>query len=371
VKRNIIVEELPDKTSSELTIIKAGTSEVFVKGPKTDSMQVEQNAQHEKEFNTNLAKAIDLSLKDTTNPFNMLIVAFRKIFTTHFEAGIREFKAEFYNEYDENFDKTKLEPFFVPKPLKLKCKKTQEALSSLQKFIRLILDCLADMYNVVLDFNRLNALKEQLINSLIEIIIDKEVYTVIFMFLRMENKAEEARIEYHINKLKGVTPEQLNVSPFLCLNKCTWNDKVLNHIQNKENGNWKETLKRRIEENKNPYKKAIEKLKESRSFDTPMSKLSAITTLNPAICECINSFWKEIPINKEKLLIDADQYLAILVYIVIKAEAKDLFTHISLANEFATLASTSSYNAYCLTTLQASFYHLMNLNIDDLIKNDS
>eukprot|EP00826_Nyctotherus_ovalis_P042288 TRINITY_DN4330_c0_g4_i1.p1 TRINITY_DN4330_c0_g4~~TRINITY_DN4330_c0_g4_i1.p1 ORF type:complete len:364 (-),score=97.08 TRINITY_DN4330_c0_g4_i1:66-1157(-) len=355
-------------TSLEISMIRAGTSEVL-RNPKVDSIVLEDRIQREKEITLNLAKTIDSSLKDPANPFNILITAFREIFSSYFTENILEYQADLYEEYKENFDKSKLESSFVPKPLKQKCKKTQEAFYSLQRFIKLLLDCLAEMYSVSLDYARLNALREPLTNSLIETIIDKQVYTVTFMFLRMENQAEESRIEQHICKLASVRPEQLNISPYFCLNECSWNEKVLSSIKsNAENDDWEEVLKRKIKENVQPYEEAIKKLKESTLFGAPVSKLKTITTLNPTICRCIDSFWQGIPVNKEKLFIDADQYLTILVYIVIKADAKDLFTHISLANEFATLGSTSSYNAYCLTTLQASFYHLMNLNADDLLK---
>lgn len=354
--------------SLERSMIRAGTSEM-PRNPKVDSIVLEEKIQREKKITLNLAKTIECSLKDPANPFNILIAAFRRIFSSHFTDSILEYQAGLYEEYKENFDKAKLESSFVPKPLRQRCKKTQEAFSSLQRFIKLLLDCLSEMYSVSLDYARLSALKEPLTSFLIEATISKEVYTVLFMFLRMENQAEESRIEYHIGKLGSVRPEQLGISPYLCLSQHSWSEKVLGGIRSSAgSGDWEEVLKKRIEENVQPYEEAIKKLKESALFGTPISRLKGITTLNPTICRCIDSFWQGIPVNKEKLFIDADQYLTILVYIVIKADARDLFTHLSLANEFATLGSTSSYNAYCLTTLQASFYHLMNLNADDLLK---
>eukprot|EP00831_Metopus_contortus_P031273 TRINITY_DN25530_c0_g1_i1.p1 TRINITY_DN25530_c0_g1~~TRINITY_DN25530_c0_g1_i1.p1 ORF type:complete len:135 (+),score=31.34 TRINITY_DN25530_c0_g1_i1:113-517(+) len=64
---------------------------------------------------------------------------------------------------------------------------------------------------------------------------------------------------------------------------------------------------------------------------------------------------------------DADHYLSILIFIIIKAQVPDLFTHVCLTNEFATLGSSSSYNAYCLTTLQACFYHILNVDVTSLL----
>lgn len=116
---------------------------------------------------------------------------------------------------------------------------------------------------------------------------------------------------------------------------------------------------------KPPYQDAIDKLKEIPQITSPMKKLHTIASINEIICKCVDDYWKGTTISIDKLSIDADQYLSILVYIVSKAHIPNLFSEISLAEELANLGSKLSYNKYCLTSLQACFCHLINLEIPD------
>ena len=243
-------------------------------------------------------------------------------------------------------------------------------------------------------------LKELIVNSLVDVIINNDIYGVIFMFIRMEHQAEETVIENKIKQLKQIKPQFLALNENLCLNEVSGIMEVAANARKakaqpsldsiyeeekykadssflaintedpvsptKEQIPSDEELKRRIETP--PYQKAIDHLKEIARLYTPMQKLQCVASLNSVICQCIEDFWKNVPINKEKLSIDADQYLSILVYIVVKSQVSDLFTHITVSNEFALLGSSSSYNTYCLTTLQACFYHLLNVDIGTVLR---
>jgi hypothetical protein len=188
------------------------------------------------------------------------------------------------------------------------------------------------MYSPILGTDRFVFLKEFLVNFIIEILVDNKGMKciVIFSLFRMEDDVEEIILTYRMKKLSEVKPENLSINPYLCLNKT----------------NWEEELRKRIEEYPYPYKEAIDKLKEIMFLINPMEKLQCIVNLNSIICRCIDKFWAGIPVSREKLSIDADKYLSILVYIVVKANTKDLFTHITVSNEFANLGSASSYNAF-------------------------
>jgi len=361
-----------NKTQLEASMIRAGASDNLPK----EGIKMEENINDKDFINKALAQVINDAIKDERNPFNILIAEFRKIFLKRFTENINEYEANLYKDYRENFEKSKVGKLFVPKALAQRLDKTRDSFYSLQRFIKLLMHCLTNMYVPVVGADKFNNLREFLVNCLVDAIINKDVYTVIFMFIRMEHQAEEMTIENKIKDLHEIIkPQHLNINTYLSLDESTGNQELINNITKyveKRNikpniENWQDELIQRATKNQ-PYFDAIEKLREVAKLDTPMKKLKCITELNSVICKCIDDFWKGIPVPQEKLSIDADQYLSILVYIVIKAKVRDLFTNIALANEFATLGSTSSYNAYCLTTLQASFFHLLNIDIALVLK---
>eukprot|EP00826_Nyctotherus_ovalis_P061905 TRINITY_DN8864_c0_g1_i2.p1 TRINITY_DN8864_c0_g1~~TRINITY_DN8864_c0_g1_i2.p1 ORF type:complete len:415 (-),score=104.77 TRINITY_DN8864_c0_g1_i2:113-1357(-) len=353
------------KTVLEKTMMRAGGAGLPNLSPPSD--EVEEAFRRKNKLDEELAKTVEAAIKDNSNPFRILIERFRIIFCKHFEDLMKEFQAEKFEEYKSHKLETGIKKEFVPKAMAARSRITQEAFESLKKFINLLIDCLSDMYNTSFTSSKAGALKELLMNALLEIIIDSKIYALLFMLLKAENKEEETVIDKQIERLKEVRPVDLGISPFHCLDESVMCEKVLKNIKaNAEDSAWEKLLEDRIQANTAPYMETIHKLGELISFDTPMAKLRSVIDLNPSICRCVDKFWKDIPVSREKLQIDADQYLSILTYIVIKTNVKDLFTHANLANEFASLGSTSSYSAYAITTLQVSFYRL--LNIDDIKK---
>ena len=345
-------------TELEQKMIKAGIS---AKESNTSAQYEDVQVVVVKEnfFNKKLSRIIERAIQDKQNPINLLVVEFRKIFLRHFKEERKEV------EY-----KVKEQKSFIPKSVNQRCEQTKTAFLSLQRFVKLMIYCLNYMYTPILGTDKFLFLKEFLVSSIVEILVDNEVYKIIFSLFRMEDDIEERILEIRMKELSEIKPEDLSINPHLCLNEAVLNDKVLSGIAKESNNlkvDWKEKLRKRIEEYPYPYKEAVNKLKEITFLINPMEKLQCIVNLNSMICCCIDKFWVDIPVPREKLLIDADQYLSILVYILIKANTKDLFTHITVSNEFANLGSASSYNAYSLVTLQASFYHLLNINLETTI----
>jgi len=353
------------KTLLERTMMRAGGLETYNFDQTSD--EVERAIEKQKKVNMKLASTIELAIKDNSNPFRILIEKFRRILYKHLESNIKESQAEKFEDCKEQRQSSKKE--FVPKAMSARSKITQEAFEGLKKFMNLLIDCLSNMHNTSFGSSKAGALKELLMNVLLETIIDDKIYDFLFKLLKTENREEENVIEEQIKKLSEARPIDLNISPYLCLDDSVLCDKVISNIKaNAKNSSWEKLLDDRIQRNTIPYKPAVQKLSELVNYETPIAKLKVIISLNPSICTCINDFWDGIPVSKEKLQIDADQYLSIMTYIVIKSDLKDLFTHVALANEFASLGSTSSYNAYSITTLQVAFYRL--LNIDDVVKSN-
>jgi hypothetical protein len=409
--------EEPLKTDLETDMMRAGVSEV--PGPMY-TPSVAEGVERRRYGVKALAKTIDKALRERDNPFNVLIGVFTKLFLKRYLPQIREFGAGFYEDYRQHFNETREKKNFVPKKLTQFCAVTQEALLAIQGFIKLLLYCLSIIYSPIVGTVDMTILRDLINNSLIDIIIRDDMYSVIFMFLRLDHQAEEEMIVRKIKQLESIQPQFLGINEFLCLNhtspileivrqarrtvpdilpegqpepphvepvqdteerneaseekgtglyeenKCNINSSFIEDADGLPSD---EVLVKRMQSP--PFKLAITKLKGVARLGTPMEKLQCLATLNASICSCIDSFWKGVPVKREKLSIDADQYLSVLIYILVKANVPNLFTHITLTNELASFGSSSSYNSYCLTTMQACFYHLLNVDTSTLIKRKS
>jgi hypothetical protein len=72
-----------------------------------------------------------------------------------------------------------------------------------------------------------------------------------------------------------------------------------------------------------PYKPAIDKLKEIPRLLSPVHKLKAITKCVELVHNCVQNFYLENGINKEVKL-NADDILSIFIFIIAKANLQNL-----------------------------------------------
>ena len=119
---------------------------------------------------------------------------------------------------------------------------------------------------------------------------------------------------------------------------------------------------------KPPYERAISEIMTIREVIAPLDKARCVVEVSLKIVKSINKFWKGMKINKEKLTIDGDSLLMIYIYIAIKAKLNDLFAQVKFMNEFSTPFVRNTKMGYCVTTLEISLNHILNLTKDDFIK---
>ncbi len=79
---------------------------------------------------------------------------------------------------------------------------------------------------------------------------------------------------------------------------------------------------------------AIDKLKEIKKFENPIKKAKIIEQAKNLIAVCIDEFWEGLNVSSDKLTLDADQFLSIIIYSLAKSKIKDLPGHIKLIEEF-------------------------------------
>ena len=105
-----------------------------------------------------------------------------------------------------------------------------------------------------------------------------------------------------------------------------------------------------------PYYSAVNLLKNLKNFKTPFEKIVILASLSDQITESVSTFWCSMMkyIKNSLLFIEADEIMAIFVFIVIKSQMPDLFIETKIITNFTT-PSTRAFNiSYNLTLLEAS-----------------
>ncbi|MDR3547010.1 MAG: VPS9 domain-containing protein [Candidatus Pacebacteria bacterium] len=346
------------KTEIESRMMKAGTSSESTPTNKASTTSLAIPTSETKSLRS-FVESLDKLLRRDSNPFNILTSEFKRLFVAEFTSRLGTFGADVYEDYKQNFSTAKDKKVFTPKKRNQLCSATQIALGNIQTFIRLLVNGLALAYESIIRPERLGQFRDLIVNSLMDILIRDEIYEMLVMLIRLEDQAEEVLIAKKIQDLQFVRPEYLGVNEYFCLNEASGIVEIARESRSGKQVPDEEELRARAR--RNNYQPAIDRLKEVTVYSTPILKLQCITSLNSVICKCVDDFWKDVPVPGKKLALTADQYLSILIYLVVQAQVPNLFTHIALANEFAQLGSRSSYNAYCLNTLHACFYHLLNV----------
>lgn len=98
---------------------------------------------------------------------------------------------------------------------------------------------------------------------------------------------------------------------------------------------------------------------------SPAEKLGIINDVCKKVDESVLKFWKGVQVKTEKLQLTADQYLAIIMYIVVKARIKDLEAQMFLVEQFIddfTLNVTRE--GYMFLTVKQAVQFLKNVDED-------
>ena len=111
-----------------------------------------------------------------------------------------------------------------------------------------------------------------------------------------------------------------------------------------------------------PYFKAIESLKSLNEIKTPLKKMLLIANISTEITEAINEAWADIiPQDTSLLDINADELMAIFIYIIMRSKMPELVIHLNLIREFTTTITRNSMVGYYYTTMEAAIIYINSL----------
>ena len=122
-----------------------------------------------------------------------------------------------------------------------------------------------------------------------------------------------------------------------------------------------------------PYLSAIKLLTNLKKYKAPFEKIVIIAAISDQITESVTTFWSEMEkyIKKDFLSIEADEIMAIFLFVVIKTQMPEIIIFSKMITNFTTPNTRSFSISYNFTLLEASLEYISSIrNLKDLVKDD-
>ena len=178
-------------------------------------------------------------------------------------------------------------------------------------FVSLCLDAFLAYYKGV-DLTQLLGSLVEVKDLIMERIFSYPVAEVLIMVFRAADEEKQSQVDAKVASYSHLTCEDLGVEPLFCLDRPR-TDGTRSH----------------------GYDKVVTCLRSLPLSRSPMSKLQVIVRSTRLVCECIDDYWEVDPtVDKDQLVVNADQILSIYFYAVLKARVQGLGAHLRLMLEF-------------------------------------
>ena len=122
-----------------------------------------------------------------------------------------------------------------------------------------------------------------------------------------------------------------------------------------------------------PYLSAIKLFSTLKKYKAPFEKIVIIAAISDQITESATTFWSEMEkyTKKDFLSIEADEIMAIFLFIVIRCQMPEIIIFSKMITNFTTPSTRSFSISYNYTLLEASMEYIMSLrDLKELVKDD-
>ena len=310
---------------------------IIKKNDDTDStMQYKLKKQESYE----LFEVIKRQIEYKDNPFNIVINNYINLFLNEIQHKIK-----YLDKIKDNKD------------FNVICQKIFEELKEqINEFTILLTKCITLFYKInnIQEYDTYYAL-------LISIIFNgkgnsKKLYQLLMNIIDKKEKSKIDNFKKIILNYKNnnkINPDSFSIEEKFCLNEKS--KKLYEKIFEKEYKNNKEI--------NIPYENTINNYKKIKEYQNPFDKLLLTVKLSQNIKEEIDEFWSQADENelknkKIKLNIEADDFISIFKYMLIKSEIEDIYSQIYFIESFTSNQIKSESEWYYLSLIQVSLMQL-------------
>ena len=308
-----------------------------------------------------------LNMKD--HPINIIISIYCKHFSLILQNQIENFT-------NNNSDK--------------KIKNFSDIIEDLKRFIMKIQTTTKLFYCKSVNLEFFIEEKDELVNLVTSIIFLKEkIYQNIYSLFELQFKNEVNDFKYKLYLVKDTKPIDLNIPHKLSLDENTSKEilKMKEEYKKEDDKNYLKDNKIFIPEdgyikgfhNKNKidgYKTVVTMIHGLKYAKTPFDKMMIIASMSTEISQCIDTYWNNMDdyLPNYFLSINADEFLSLFIFVVIKAQFPELIIHEKIIQSFTTKTTKSSTIGYYNVTLNAAIEYIQNeavKNIDNNTNNNN
>ena len=110
---------------------------------------------------------------------------------------------------------------------------TNQVLSDVKSFIKILLSTVISFYNPVLREDELSEMKEDLVETITNLVLTKDVYKIMFSFFRIEYTKVEQNLRERYRELKYVTPSECKVNEYFRMDETSPIMSILKDVSEK------------------------------------------------------------------------------------------------------------------------------------------
>lgn len=300
-----------------------------------------------------------LNLKD--HPIHIIISIYCKYFSVYLGNKLNSL-IYMKNSKDTNFEQ-QLKSFL------------DEIVEDLKRFIIKIQTTTKLFYCKAINLDFFVEEKDELINLITSMIFVKDnIYKHIYSLFEMQFQKEVNDFKFKLHLVRDTKPIDLNIPNKFSLDENTSKEisKLKEEIK-KEDENHIFKNKLFIPEdgyiknfhNKNKidgYNTVVTMIHGLKHAITPFDKMMLIASMSTEITQCVDTYWNTLDsvLPNYYLSINADEFLSLYIFCVIKAQFPELIIHEKIIQYFTTKTTKSSTIGYYNVTLNAAIEYIQN-----------
>lgn len=277
-------------------------------------------------------------------------------------------KEEYIQYFLGKYDHLKQIEFRTSTSKGLKCS-YESMLNDVRQFIRVFKECITNFYDLKgleKSFNTLENVfftDDNIINFILNVIFTKdEFYTTIFELQRKLDRFNELIFKRNLKMTKNCTPENFSVPDRYCLNEKTLNTKGSKHKKfNTCSPLLMETNLIKEKAMFTPYNNCVEMLKNLIYLKSPAHKIKLLVKVSETVKEEIEEFYEKHGIyTNEKINLNPEEFLAIMIFIVTKVRINSLISQCNFMEKFMTQSDLTEKNGYYFYMFKAAVEYVLN-----------
>ena len=260
-----------------------------------------------------------------------------------------------------------------------------EIVEHIQKFIIKTQNALKLYYGAAANLECFLEEKDELINLITSCFFQTgKIYAKVYELFSMQINKKILDLDARLKQMSSLTPRDIDIPDKFSLDEATIryqnelkeNSKGVVHnkkqdqiiINNELTGritvsSGRVELNQKFHEHnkKQGYSTVIKIIHGLKHNKVPFEKMLLIASISTEITECVNAFWEgyeDIIPSSSLLNINADELMAIFIYIVVKAQFPEILLHQKIVNDFTSRTTKSTMIGYYNTTLEAAIEYI-------------